>query len=240
MSDLRKKIENNVEKTKEKPKKKQSTLLPLGGAVSLWILAGWIFDVSFVYQYIILAFFCICVFVLLKLQFSEKTGKKRKEKQEEKDRVFTADFHDTDEPVSHAGIENLSKYEIILTDISKDREQIAEYRPDVAEQLKDIDDKAHKIIEYCTSHPSEQDDCDRFFGFFLPTLKKFTQLYVTLCRQGIQGDNISATMREIEYAVRTMQEGFRKQLDSLFGEEALDISTDVTVLNTILKKEGLM
>ena len=34
-------------------------------------------------------------------------------------------------------------------------------------------------------------------------------------------------------------EGFEKQLDALFGVEALDISTDITVLEQMLGQEGL-
>ena len=37
----------------------------------------------------------------------------------------------------------------------------------------------------------------------------------------------------------TIVAAFEKQLDSLFGAEALDISTDITVLEGMLEREGL-
>lgn len=236
--------ENNVPEQKKKNKNGAfRRALPFVTAVLFWCICCGVFDIVFAYQYIILAFFTAAVFAILQLRFSdisEKAKQKVKKKREEKERVFTVDFEDTDSPAGNTAVEDLEKYRILLTQIADDREKISYFRPDVEEQLRDIADKAEKIIAYCKKHPSEQPDSDRFFSYFLPTLKKFTGLYVTLCQQGMEGDNISATMREIEYAVRTMQEGFRKQLDSLFSEEALDVSTDVTVLNTLLKKEGLI
>ena len=37
----------------------------------------------------------------------------------------------------------------------------------------------------------------------------------------------------------TIVKAFDKQLDALFGEEALDVSTDITVMENLLAREGL-
>ena len=39
--------------------------------------------------------------------------------------------------------------------------------------------------------------------------------------------------------MRNIVAAFEKQLDSLFGADALDISTDITVLETMMAREGL-
>ena len=57
--------------------------------------------------------------------------------------------------------------------------------------------------------------------------------------QGIKGDNITSTMVEIERITHTIALAFEKQLDALFQDEALDISTDITVLEGMLGQEGL-
>ena len=45
---------------------------------------------------------------------------------------------------------------------------------------------------------------------------------------------------DVEDAVQeTICKAFDKQLDALFGEEALDISTDITVLENMMAREGL-
>ena len=56
---------------------------------------------------------------------------------------------------------------------------------------------------------------------------------------GIEGENISATKEKVEGMMDTISAAFDKQLDALYGEEALDISTDITVMEQMLAREGL-
>ena len=60
-----------------------------------------------------------------------------------------------------------------------------------------------------------------------------------LSRQGVYGENISGTMEKVEGMLGTIVLAFEKQLDSLFGDQALDISTDITVLENMMAREGL-
>ena len=53
------------------------------------------------------------------------------------------------------------------------------------------------------------------------------------------GENISATKQKIEAMMDTIVTAYDKQLDALYGEEALDISTDITVMEQMLQQEGL-
>ena len=56
---------------------------------------------------------------------------------------------------------------------------------------------------------------------------------------GVSGENIDSTLAKVEGMMRTVVAAFEKQLDSLYGSEALDISTDITVLETMMAREGL-
>ena len=56
---------------------------------------------------------------------------------------------------------------------------------------------------------------------------------------GVSGTNIDGTMGKIETMMDTIVTAFDRQLDALFGDEALDISTDITVLEQMLAGEGL-
>ena len=56
---------------------------------------------------------------------------------------------------------------------------------------------------------------------------------------GISGENIDGAMGKIETMMDTVVRAFDKQLDALFADEALDISTDITVLEQMLAREGL-
>ena len=63
--------------------------------------------------------------------------------------------------------------------------------------------------------------------------------YAQLESQGVEGENIAAAMSRIEGMMGKVVEGFEKQLDQLFQGDAMDITTDVAVLEQMLQKDGL-
>ena len=68
---------------------------------------------------------------------------------------------------------------------------------------------------------------------------KLLHTYDRLSEQGVHGENISSTMYDIEAMMQTIAAAFEKQLDNLFENEALDVSADISVLETMLQQEGL-
>ena len=64
--------------------------------------------------------------------------------------------------------------------------------------------------------------------------------YEQLSRQSVKGENITSTMFNIAGMMHTVADAFEKQLDSLFSDEAMDISADITVFETMLKQEGFV
>ena len=63
--------------------------------------------------------------------------------------------------------------------------------------------------------------------------------YADMDAQPVQGANIENSKREIEGTLDTLNRAFEKLLDELFQETALDVSSDITVLQTLLAQEGL-
>ena len=76
-------------------------------------------------------------------------------------------------------------------------------------------------------------------NYYLPMTIKLLNAYAEMDRQPMQGENITKAKKEIEDTLETLHAAFVKLLDSLFGETALDVSTDISVLNTLLAQEGL-
>ncbi len=64
--------------------------------------------------------------------------------------------------------------------------------------------------------------------------------YAQLEKQKIAASNIAETMAKIEEMLDKINEAFEKQLNLQFSDEALDISTDITVMENILSSEGLL
>ena len=75
--------------------------------------------------------------------------------------------------------------------------------------------------------------------YYLPTTLKILNAYDRMSAAGVAGENIDATKAKVERMMDTIVRAYDKQLDALFGEEALDISTDITVLENLLAQEGL-
>ena len=98
---------------------------------------------------------------------------------------------------------------------------------------------SEKIFDYVKSHPNQLGDIRKFMNYYLPTTLKILNTYDRMSAQGVSGENIDATLDRIRHMMDTIVAAFEKQLDSLFGEEALDISTDITVLETMMAREGL-
>ena len=104
------------------------------------------------------------------------------------------------------------------------------------QKLKEI---CGKIFEQVKNDPSKLPQIRKFMNYYLPTTLKLLNSYDRMGAQGISGDNIDTTMDKVEGMMDTIVKAFEKQLDSLFGAEAMDISTDITVLETMMAREGL-
>ena len=109
----------------------------------------------------------------------------------------------------------------------------------ISAQIDHLEDVTGKIIDQVVSQPKKLSQIRRFMDYYLPTTLKILNAYDRMDSTGIAGDNISTTKAKVERMMDTITQAFDKQLDALFGEEALDISTDITVMENLLAQEGL-
>lgn len=58
-------------------------------------------------------------------------------------------------------------------------------------------------------------------------------------KETIISENVTKTKREIEDTIDTINQAFENLLNSFFEEKALDVSSDISVLHTMLAQEGL-
>ena len=108
--------------------------------------------------------------------------------------------------------------------------------------LADIDrleDLSAKIFAQVKADPKKLPQIRKFMDYYLPTTLKLLNAYDRMGAQGVNGENIDNTMQRVESMMSTIVAAFEKQLDMLFGSEAMDISTDITVLENMMKREGL-
>ena len=109
----------------------------------------------------------------------------------------------------------------------------------VSLQIRRLEEICKKIFEFVAENPKKAPQIRKFMNYYLPTTMKLLSSYDKLEDTGITGTNISETMLSIERMMNTIVMAFEKQLDYLFADEAMDISTDITVLEGMLAQEGL-
>ena len=96
-----------------------------------------------------------------------------------------------------------------------------------------------KIFDRAKAHPEIVPDLKKLMDYYLPMTVKLLGAYADMDAQPVQGENIQKSKREIEATLDTLNQAYEKLLDSVFADTALDISSDISVLNTLLAQEGL-
>lgn len=101
-------------------------------------------------------------------------------------------------------------------------------------------EKAGKLIfDTIQAHPERAGKIRRFMSYYLPTSLKLLESYKTLSAHSYQGENVRNTLESIKSSMDMIATAFEKQADSLFDDENMDITTDIEVLESVLKSEGL-
>ena len=111
--------------------------------------------------------------------------------------------------------------------------------PVMSEKISRIGTITGKIFAYQQKNPGKDSQLRSFLNYYLPTTLRILKAYAQMEAQGIEGENISAAKERIEGMMDKVVEGFEKQLDRLFENDAMDITTDVEVLERMLEKDGL-
>lgn len=110
----------------------------------------------------------------------------------------------------------------------------------ISAQIVRLQELTAKILDQVKADPTKLPQIRKFMNYYVPTTLKLLGSYETMSAQGVAGENISSTMTKVEQMMGTIVLAYEKQLDSLFGSEALDISTDITVLDNMMAREGLI
>jgi len=128
----------------------------------------------------------------------------------------------------------------------KDRyiRQIRQINDEIADEalsrkIDRIEQVTAKMFEAVERDPAKRPQIASFLSYYLPTTLKILTAYRNFENDTARGANISAAMHDIELATETVVKSFENQLDKLYENDALDVSTDISVLESMLAKDGL-
>ena len=210
---------------------KQKPVLPFYGVAALWIGYAFLFPLYLPGHFIFLAALSLAAFFLLNGLCRGGTAPAAE----------TAKEPEKQEKPASTGNPELDKMvkdgSLAIAELKRLDENIA--APDISADIVRLEQVSGKIFEEVKRDPKKLSQIQRFMDYYLPTTLKLLNAYDRASSTGISGENVDATKAKVEGMMRTIVSAFEKQLDALYGSEALDISTDITVLETMMAREGL-
>ncbi len=110
---------------------------------------------------------------------------------------------------------------------------------DVRQKINELMRITDKITQDAIADPADIPQIKKFMNYYLPTTIKLLNAYDRMSAQGIEGENLDRSMNNINEMLDQAIVAYKKRLDSLFENQALDIETDIEVMNRMLAREGL-
>lgn len=224
---------------------KRSTI-PIYLVGVVWLVFGLFLSLSQPMDYVLCAVVSIAAFVVGKAIFPDKHYQmpgQEEPKQEKKEKQEAKKEPEPKKPeapksTGNPEIDNLIiERERALSEMRRLNDSIEDET--ISAQIDHLEEITSKIIDQVIKEPSKLPQIRRFLNYYLPTTLKILNAYDRMDAAGVSGDNIDSTKQRVERMMGTIVKAFDKQLDALFGAEAMDISTDITVMENLLAQEGL-
>lgn len=200
---------------------RKKSVVPIYGLAAVWFIYCLVFPLYRLLHFIILAVLsAVAYFVLSKL--------------------FPGTVEYVEEPKTTGNPEHdalLKEGEQAVLEMKRIKASITD--AEVKSKIDRLTDLTDKIFKDLLEDPGDYKIIKRFSNYFLPTTIKLLNAYDRMGEINIDGENIRATKQRITDILDTTVTAYEKQYDALFANQALDIETDIIVLEKMLKKEGL-
>lgn len=126
-------------------------------------------------------------------------------------------------------------YSGILRGIRRANDAIAD--PVLSAKIDRLEEIAAKIFRAAEEDPGKKDRIGTFLNYYLPTTQKLLDSYAEFEAAGVEGENLRQAKNRIASTMDSIVAGFEHQLDELYKADALDVDSDIRVMETILKRD---
>ena len=127
-------------------------------------------------------------------------------------------------------------YSGILRSIRRANDRIAD--PELSRKIDRIEQVTGIIFREVEEHPEKRERIRTFFDYYLPTTQKLLDAYAEFEETGVEGENLRQAKERIEQTMDMIVEGFERQLDQLYSSDAMDVVTDIKVMEAMLNRDG--
>ena len=210
------------------------SVLPIYAAAVVWLVFGLFLPFYRPFHYFSAFLASLVVFIIAKALCPDRTFETPEPEKKTREEPAQEKPASTGDPELDALVQERDR---AVSEMRRLNDAIAD--PTISAQIDHLESTTTKIISYVVEHPKKLPQIRKFLNYYLPTTLKLLNAYDRMGSAGVSGENIDGTMGKIEAMMSTVVQAFDRQLDALFGDEALDISTDITVLENLLAQEGL-
>lgn len=209
-------------------KKVRKSVAPYYGVAATWVVYALLFDLYKVSNFVFAAILSAGVGLLLRAVC--------------KDEEYEVEVPEPPKPEEKpTGNEELDKMiqdgRLAISEMKRLNASIKD--PAISANIDRMEAASQAIFDQVKQAPEKLPQIRKFMDYYLPTALKLLNAYDRMDSTGISGENIDGTKTRVAQMMNTVAAAFEKQLDSLFGTEAMDISTDISVLETMMAREGL-
>ena len=102
------------------------------------------------------------------------------------------------------------------------------------DRIEQVSGRIFKAIE---DTPAKKNAAGTFLNYYLPTTLKLLENYASFEEAGVSGENLSQAKAKIEKTMDSIVAGFEHQLDELYRTDAMDIDSDIRVMETMLRRD---
>ena len=209
-------------------KKIRRSVAPFYGVAAVWVVYALAFDLYRPTHFVFAAVLSTGVYLLLRAVC--------------KDEEYEVEIPDPPKPEpASTGNPELDKMirdgALAVEEMKRLDENIEDEK--ISQAIRKLEQTSQAIFQQIREAPEKLPQIRKFMDYYLPTTLKLLNAYDRMSSVGVGGENIDSTKERVEAIMDTIVAAFDKQLDGLFGAEALDVSADITVLETMLAREGL-
>lgn len=141
----------------------------------------------------------------------------------------------------HTGVDDV---DVMLTEMQQQLDTLHALNealpdPQLSAAMARMEKAGRSIVETVEATPAKAKQVRRFANYYLPDAVNVLQQYAKLAKQGVRGENAASIRAEVEHNAASIATAFENQLDALYAAESMDLSADLTVLQNMLKGQGL-
>jgi hypothetical protein len=212
--------------------KARKSVAPYYGVAATWVVYAALFDLYKPLHFALAAVLSAAVFLLLRSVCKDQVVEQKE---------VTSDPQPAakqEESTGNAELDKMMKDgQMAISEMKRLNQSIKD--PQLSAQIDRLEAVSRAIFDQVKADPKKLPQIRKFMDYYLPTTLKLLNAYDRMDATGVSGENIDATKQKVEKMMTTIVTAFEKQLDSLFGSDALDISTDIAVLENMMAREGL-